>query len=139
MKESVISRIRARTSPETRHYIRKNLDIAARVNTLLKQKGWTQKDLAKALGKTESEVSRMLSGLHNVTLKSIAKLEIVLGADILVSADQVEPDSGDVRYVTWHIQYNRNSRFQQSTVMPTQTAGEIFMPIQTEEKYAGVA
>lgn len=47
---------------QTRQYIRKNLDIAVRVNALLK-KGM-QQDLAKTLGKTESEVSRMLSGLH---------------------------------------------------------------------------
>ncbi|MBV6439407.1 MAG: XRE family transcriptional regulator [Haliscomenobacteraceae bacterium CHB4] len=84
MKESIIERIRARTKPETHIYVRKNLDVAVRVNELLKQKGWTQKDLAKTMGKTESEVSRWLSGLHNITLKSIVKMETVLGADILV-------------------------------------------------------
>lgn len=94
MKKSVIERIRARTKPETRIYVRKNLDIALRVNELLQQKGWTQKDFAKTMGKTESEVSRWLSGLHNITLKSIVKMETVLGAEILVvpvSSDAVEP------------------------------------------------
>ena len=84
MKNSIIERIRARTQPETRLYVQKNLDIAFRVNELLQQKGWTQKDLANALGKSESEVSRWLSGLHNLTLKSIVKLETVLGAEILI-------------------------------------------------------
>ncbi len=84
MKNSIIERIRARTQPETRLYVQKNLDIAFRVNELLQQKGWTQKDLAKALGKSESEISRWLSGLHNLTLKSIVKMEIVLGADLFV-------------------------------------------------------
>ncbi|MBC7775039.1 MAG: helix-turn-helix transcriptional regulator [Phycisphaerae bacterium] len=86
MKNSIIERIRARTQPETRIYIQKNLDIAFRVNELLQQKGWTQKDLAKALDKSESEVSRWLSGLHNLTLKSIVKLEAVLGAEIMAVA-----------------------------------------------------
>ncbi len=84
MKESTIERIRARTKPETHIYVRKNLDVAFRVNDLLQQKGWTQKDLAKTMGKTESEVSRWLSGLHNITLKSIVKMETVLEAEILV-------------------------------------------------------
>jgi len=84
MKKNVIERIRTRTQPETRIFVRKNLDVAFRVNDLLRQKGWTQKDLAKMMGKTESEVSRWLSGLHNITLKSIVKMEEVLGAEILI-------------------------------------------------------
>ena len=94
MKNSVIERIRARTQPEARLYVQKNLDIAFRVNELLQQKGWTQKELAKALGKSESEVSRWLSGLHNLTLKSIVKMETVLGSDILVV--QVISNAADV-------------------------------------------
>ncbi|MBK8969134.1 MAG: helix-turn-helix transcriptional regulator [Lewinellaceae bacterium] len=45
-----------------------------------------RRDLAAALGKSESEVSKWLAGAHNFTLKSIAKLEAVLGEDILVVA-----------------------------------------------------
>ncbi len=89
MNNSVIERIRARTEPETRLYVQKNLDISCRVNELLQQKGWTQKDLAKALGKTESEVSRWLSGMHNLTLKSIVKLEVVLRENILIIPDRM--------------------------------------------------
>jgi transcriptional regulator with XRE-family HTH domain len=39
--------------------------------------------LAQKLGKTESEVSKWLSGTHNLTLKSIAKIEIALDANLL--------------------------------------------------------
>jgi transcriptional regulator with XRE-family HTH domain len=55
---------------------------ASRVAQLLKASGWTQKEFARALGKSESEVSKWLSGLHNLTLKSIAKMEAVLEADL---------------------------------------------------------
>jgi len=82
-QKTVYDRIRSRTKPETRRYVQKNLAVVAEVSRLLKQKGWTQKDLAKKLGKTESEVSKWLSGLHNLTLKSIAKIETVLEADLL--------------------------------------------------------
>lgn len=84
--ENVYDRIRARVKPETRRYVRINMAIASRVTSLLKSKGWTQKDLAKATGKSASEISKWLSGTHNLTLKSIALLETALGADIFTVA-----------------------------------------------------
>ena len=83
----IYDRIRNRTKPETKIYVQKNLALVAEVIRLMQQKGWTQKVLAKELGKSESEVSKWLSGLHNFTLKSIAKLEAVLEADLLVVAN----------------------------------------------------
>lgn len=88
--ENVYDRIRARVKPETRRYVRINMAIASRVTNLLKSKGWTQKDLAKATGKSESEISKWLSGMHNLTLKSIALLETALGADIFTMAEYAD-------------------------------------------------
>jgi transcriptional regulator with XRE-family HTH domain len=45
----------------------------------------TQKQLADALGKNASEISKWLSGLHNITLESITKMEAVFGADIIMT------------------------------------------------------
>jgi len=83
-KEDVYDRIRKRINPETRQYVSKNMDMVNRIVQLLTEKNWTQKEFAKQLGKTESEVSKWLSGLHNFTLKSIAKMEVVLDAELLV-------------------------------------------------------
>jgi len=88
-RNAVVERLRAKILPENRIFVKKNLAISAQVEALLKEKNWSQKDLAKKLGKTESEVSRMLSGLHNLTLKSIAKLEAVLENDIIVTPLEV--------------------------------------------------
>ena len=41
------------------------------------------KDLAEKLGKTEAEISKWLSGTHNFTLRSLAKIEIVLNETII--------------------------------------------------------
>jgi len=82
-EESVFERIRNRTAPETKRYVQKNLTFVAEVARLMQEKGWTQKELAQKLGKTESEVSKWLSGTHNLTLKSIAKIEIALDANLL--------------------------------------------------------
>lgn len=67
-----------------------NVDIAMQVGEHLKEKGWTQKDLADALGKSEAEISKWLSGIHNLTLKSIAKMEVALGKEIILTIRKAE-------------------------------------------------
>ena len=77
-------RIAARTPTQTRRSVTKMLDVADRIHTLLKQKQMSQKDLATALHKSESEISKWLSGTHNMELKTIIRIEEALDADILV-------------------------------------------------------
>lgn len=67
----------------SRIYVDKSLAIVSRVYEVMERKGLMQKDLAEKMGKTEPEISRMLSGMHNITLRMIAKLETALGEDIL--------------------------------------------------------
>jgi len=99
-KASVAERLKAKILPENRIFVRKNLAISEQVEALRKEKGWTQKELAQKLGKTESEVSRLLSGLHNLTLKSIAKLEAELGSDIIVTPLEACKKYKSTEYVT---------------------------------------
>lgn len=66
-------------------FVDKNVDISQQVFSILKAKGWSQKDLAKELEKSDAEVSKWLSGMHNLTLKSITKMEAVLGEDIILT------------------------------------------------------
>lgn len=80
----------AQVSPENRVFVKKNLDITEEVMAVLARKGMTQRDLALKLGKSEPEVSRMLSGLHNFTLRTIAKLEVALGEDIILTPKRLE-------------------------------------------------
>ena len=64
-------------------FVEKNYDIVDRIHFLLEKKEMSQKELAEKLGKRESEVSKWLSNGHNLTLKSIAKLEAVLEEEII--------------------------------------------------------
>ena len=67
--------------------------IANRIYEILEAKGMTQKDLAKRLGKTETEVSRWLSGTHNLTLSTICKISAALEEEIVSVPHQVlEPE-----------------------------------------------
>lgn len=61
--------------------------IAERLDTLLKEKGITQHELAKRLGKRDSEVSKWLTGRHNFTTSTIARIEIAVGARLIKIAD----------------------------------------------------
>lgn len=108
-RNNVVERLRAKTLPENRIFVRKNLAISEQVEVLRKEKGWTQKELAKKLGKTESEVSRLLSGLHNLTLKSIAKLEAELGSDIIMTPLEAGKKFKSTEYVTFKVYVSTQS------------------------------
>lgn len=84
MKQNdILQQIRAEMDPAMKKRMEFSVEIANRVFSLLEEKGMSQKDLARKMGKTETEVSRWLSGMHNLTLGSIAKLSIALEKDII--------------------------------------------------------
>ena len=57
--------------------------IVDRIDVILKEKGMTQRELAEALGKNEAEISRWMRGTHNFTIRTLAKISNVLGAQIV--------------------------------------------------------
>lgn len=83
MASKYVNRILERRSPETKIFVRKYVDIVERIHNVLVSRGMTQKDLANLMEKRESEISKWLSGEHNFTLKSIAKLEAALGVELI--------------------------------------------------------
>ena len=70
-------------NPEIEAFIEKNLAITEKVRLALEAKGWNKGQLAVAMDKSPSEVSKWLSGMHNLTLKSIIKMEAALGIDLI--------------------------------------------------------
>ena len=67
--------------------VRKQVDlswaIADKIDALLKKKGMSQKEFAHLMGKTEPEVSRWVGGTHNFTIRTLAKISVVLGEDLI--------------------------------------------------------
>jgi transcriptional regulator with XRE-family HTH domain len=98
-KSAVVERLRAKIQPDNRVFVRKNLEISDQISDLLDEKGWTQKDLAQRLGKSESEVSKLLSGLHNLTLRSLAKIEAVLESEVIVTPKVAYKKYTSIEYV----------------------------------------
>lgn len=58
-------------------------DIIARIDTILKEKNMTQRDLARKMGKSDAVISRWTTGLPNLTLRSIAELSNALGVQLI--------------------------------------------------------
>jgi len=78
-------------------FIRKQMDIAAQIDTYLKDKGWSQKQLAERSGLLPSQLSAIMSGSANPTLRTISKIEEALHCDVIVCPEFYEEslvDSG---------------------------------------------
>lgn len=83
MKSKVAERMMAKMPDDVKIFVEKYADIVVRVNQLLREKKYSQRDLALKLDKSPSEISKWLGGNHNFTLRSIAKLEAELGETLL--------------------------------------------------------
>lgn len=83
MKNKRLEARRKKIPKEVDLFVKHSFDFVDRIHQILKYKGLEQKDLAKALGKSESEISKWMTGTHNFTFKTAAKIEAVLGESIL--------------------------------------------------------
>jgi len=68
---------------DSKRYVSNSFVIISTITKRLSHLGMSQKDLADKMGKTEPEVSKWLSGLHNLTLRTISKLEAALNITII--------------------------------------------------------
>ena len=68
---------------DSKIFVDKSLEIADFIFWAMEQKGMKQKDLAEKMGKSEAEISKLLAGMHNYTLRSIAKIEAALGQSVI--------------------------------------------------------
>lgn len=57
--------------------------IAERLSEILKEKGLTQKDFARMLNKRDSEISKWLTGRHNFTTQTIARIQTALKCNLI--------------------------------------------------------
>lgn len=79
---------------EIDRFIETNIEIVDKVHLVLKERNLSKADFAKMLGKKPSEISKWLSGMHNLTLKSIIKMEVALGTDLIYIKPLIEQQDG---------------------------------------------
>lgn len=63
--------------------VKSRMCVAAKIADALKQKGMTQRELARLLGKKPSEISRMLTGTMNLTHDTMFDLQSALGIELI--------------------------------------------------------
>ena len=74
-------------SPVNRAEFDLSYGIAERLDAILKEKGITQHELASRLQKRDSEVSKWLTGRHNFTTNTIARIETAIGERLIRIAE----------------------------------------------------
>lgn len=79
-------------NPEIAKVVAKNLQISNKIAELLETREKSASQLARELGKSRSEISKWLSGQHTFTTRTIAKLEVYFGEDII----HIEPKINNV-------------------------------------------
>lgn len=93
---TVFDQLLSKVPADVKRYVRKQGEIAVQIGTILKAKGITQKQLAKKIGMKESQLSKILAGDANCTLKTITKIEHALNEDIITVPIFSEDFASDV-------------------------------------------
>lgn len=75
--------LKEKGDPEIELLVKRNVAIANKVRGILESRKMDDADLAKIMGKYPSEISKWLSGAHNLTQRSIVKMELALGVQLL--------------------------------------------------------
>lgn len=86
-RSRIIDARRSKVSPEIRQRVDLSFMIIDRIHSILEEKGLRQKDLARLLGKNESEISKWMRGTHNFTIDTVSAIEKALDAPILQVVD----------------------------------------------------
>jgi transcriptional regulator with XRE-family HTH domain len=73
----------AEIPPKEQEKTDKRMRLAANIDNGIKAKGWKKSDLAKALKKRPSEISKWLSGTHNFNSDTLFDIEEVLNIRLI--------------------------------------------------------
>jgi transcriptional regulator with XRE-family HTH domain len=80
---NTVERNRARIKNRTR--LRESQQIALKVLNKLDEPGWTQRRLAKEMGVSPQQITKIVKGKENLTLETQIKLQEILDIPILAS------------------------------------------------------
>lgn len=81
--ENKLDNIFPKAPEHIKKFVERQGEIALQIISILKNKRIKQKEIAEKLNMRESQLSKILSGEANITIKTIAKIETVLGEEII--------------------------------------------------------
>lgn len=96
-RSPIFDEVSKRTSPFIKRKVALSFAISERILDILEYRGISQAELARMMGKSESEISKWMSGVHNFTSETIAKIEVALDEEILMTAQGYRHKPANVR------------------------------------------
>lgn len=88
--QSFYKRLKRTQNPAAERFVDLSLDIADTLYEYFDSTDLKRKDFAKQIDKKPAEISKWLSGLHNFTLRTIAKIESVGGVRLILTMPEHE-------------------------------------------------
>ncbi len=79
----ILANLLDKISDEQQHVVDRKMMIAQKIYLVMQQKNISKKQLAEMLEVQPSVVTKWLSGTHNFTLETLARIEHTLGVDLL--------------------------------------------------------
>ena len=89
MASKIFKKAKEEISQNSTRFIENSFEVIEYIHGVLKSRGLNQKDLAEKLDKSESEISKILSPGHNITLKTISKIEVALEEKIIMTPKNI--------------------------------------------------
>jgi transcriptional regulator with XRE-family HTH domain len=93
----IVNEILSDISADEYLLVEKKMLLAARIDDAIRARGWQKQDLARALHKRPSEISKWLSGTHNCTAETLWEIEKVLNVE-LINLHEKEPEETITRF-----------------------------------------
>lgn len=81
-RSRVVSELLSEITPVEKMQTRTKMTLAARLDDLLKARGWGKSEFAERVNKNPSEITRWLSGTQNFTVDTLAEIAEVLGMSV---------------------------------------------------------
>lgn len=130
MRSKIFQEILDETPEDVEIFVRLYAALVVRINQLLRENGITKKELAEKMDKKPSEISKWLSGEHNFTLRSLAKLSAELGEPLLeVPKKKVHTEFVEDGFMC------RVHTFVSYTKLDTKTSGKVWQFAEETEPY----
>lgn len=103
-RNALLEELRKSITDDIKEDIDFSFEVSDRISEILDKQNKSQRDLADLLNKTEAEVSKWMHGTHNFTIKTIRKIEKVLGEKIISVCKQEKKEANNCLTMIIHPQ-----------------------------------
>lgn len=108
-KNNITNWLAENSNPEQTRRTEKMFELASKIIDIMEETGMNRVQLAEKMGKQPSEISKILSGSHNVTLNTVFAIEEALKKEIIFFSEQKQETKEITKYVYFNIHHFEKS------------------------------